>query len=191
MKKTLCRAAAIAMSAVFTISSMTEPFAGIYFAYAQDAPEDEPEGIDSEPVLTTAADWEYTFDEEEKTVTLEKYIGDETNIVIPGTLQVGLESCGVIFRSMGAGSEGSTASHVVSVSFDEGVAAYPQSILSDDGPEPFFGSCSGLESIDLSGLFTGEMTNMDYMFHDCSSLKSVDLRRRCLTTTWASYLQLN
>ena len=38
-----------------------------------------------------------------------------------------------------------------------------------------FGGCSGLTSLDLSGLDTSSVTNMRYMFKDCSGLTSLDL----------------
>lgn len=39
----------------------------------------------------------------------------------------------------------------------------------------FFANCTALERIDLSGLDTSNMTDMDFMFTDCSSLKELDL----------------
>ena len=38
-----------------------------------------------------------------------------------------------------------------------------------------FNGCTGLTSLDLSGLGTSSVTDMSYMFHDCTSLTSLDL----------------
>ncbi|MGT4666020.1 BspA family leucine-rich repeat surface protein, partial [Enterococcus hirae] len=38
-----------------------------------------------------------------------------------------------------------------------------------------FYNCSALQTVDLTGLDTSQVTRMDYMFHNCSALQTVDL----------------
>ncbi|MBO4337349.1 MAG: BspA family leucine-rich repeat surface protein, partial [Lachnospiraceae bacterium] len=193
------RPVALVMAAVFSLMSVAEPFAGTYDVFAAEADADlpegetgevryaagdavtrqadgnaQPEGFAADCVMTTEADWEYTIDDSDN-IVLEKYKGSATQIIIPGTMTVEQTSHNVIFQSMGAGAEGSTATNVVSIVVGEGVTAYPQSVYSEDGPECFFGSCSNLENLDISNLDTSAMTMMNYMFHDCSKLKSINL----------------
>lgn len=55
------------------------------------------------------------------------------------------------------------------------ISAKVRKRVSLESASRMFADCSSLESVDLSGLDTSEVKNMDGMFEDCSSLESVDL----------------
>ena len=46
-----------------------------------------------------------------------------------------------------------------------------------------FASCSSLVSLDLSHLDTSNVNNMGYLFHLCSSLKTVNLKNKFSTNS--------
>ena len=108
-------------------------------------------------------DWEYTVDDESGSVTLSKYIGEGSDVVVPAGFELGgriydtLAVSGTVFR-------GNTI--VKSVTISEGVGFVNGSM------RLLFGECSALTSADFSAVDTSTVTDMSYIFYNCTALKS-------------------
>ena len=115
---------------------------------------------------SSISDWEYT-DNSDGSITLTKYIGASKDVVIPGKLdgkQVKIASFKA-FQSNGAKEWKSL------------VVGTPDEKVVCENTDALIGAFAGskLESVDLSGLDTSNVTNMFGMFSDCSNLKKLDL----------------
>jgi len=49
-----------------------------------------------------------------------------------------------------------------------------------------FVACSEMENLDLSSFYTGNVTDMSYMFSDCSKLTSINVTRNKWITSKAN-----
>ena len=111
-------------------------------------------------------DWTYETDADAGTVTLTKYIGTPTAVVIPACFEIDGQTfatvlkCGTVFRAN---------TNVKSVTIGGGVSFLNNSM------RLLFGECSSLTTVDLSAVDTTGVTDMSYMFYKCGALKSLDL----------------
>ena len=115
---------------------------------------------------SSITDWEYT-DNIDGSITLTKYIGASKDVVIPGKLngkQVKIASFKA-FQSNGAKEWKSL------------VVGTPDEKVVCENAEALRGAFAGskLESVDLSGLDTSNVTNMGNMFYSCGKLVKLDL----------------
>ena len=101
-----------------------------------------------------------------KQIVLKKYNGNDTEITIPVNTTYQNKSYKV---ALGSGcSVFSECISLKKIAFEDGFV-FPKDCSN------LFNECTGLESIDLSGVNTSSVTNMSYMFYGCVKLKSLDL----------------
>ena len=108
-------------------------------------------------------DYSYNYNEDDKSITLEKYCGDASDIVVPGSAVIDGEEITDIKIKYGIWND-TTA---VNLKIEKGVSI--------DGAYDLFESASNLESIDLSEMDGIPVDEAGYMFYGCSSLKYLDL----------------
>ena len=116
--------------------------------------------------------FEYTLMEEENTVLLTKYIGEDENVTVFGSYKIGgkeyqtLLADGVIEHG-NKNSPFRDNNTITSLSFVDGVTI--------NNCSNYFCYCTSLETIDFRGLDTSECSNFSAMFSECESLQAVDL----------------
>lgn len=115
----------------------------------------------------TALDaFEYTVDEALKTVTLTRYIGTDSEVVLPDFYIIeGVSYHPVLDSSMVFRGNTIITSVVIGAK-----AGYK-----DNSMSYLFGECSKLTEIDLSAADTSSVTDMSYLFYKCSALTAIDL----------------
>ena len=144
------------------------------------------EDVDSEKVTETGAPrleagtetpWyeEYTYEANAETgiLTLQKYNGTETDLIVPGTADIGGKEYRVALQETQTGLQSISGpfvenENITSIIFRDGVL-FPE--LSLD----LFSHCKSLTKVDLSGADTSAVIDMSYMFRYCSSLTDIDL----------------
>ncbi|MBR6329409.1 MAG: BspA family leucine-rich repeat surface protein [Lachnospiraceae bacterium] len=137
---------------------------GYVNAYAKGAGEEEINGN-----TQWYDNYDYTLDSKNGKIILEKYKGKGTSIVIPGKAVIdGVEYKTKIDPFWQGFWPTDESDKIKSITFTGGVVA--SSHLSN-----MFMGCSGLTSLDLSGLDTTNVENMSGMFYGCSGLTSLDL----------------
>lgn len=117
--------------------------------------------------------FQYELIEEENTILLTEYIGEEENLTVYGTYEIGGKEYKTRLRD--ATYEGGVTYSpfgnkkriLVSIAFIGGVK------LNDCSR--YFYECENLQSVDLSGLDTSECSDFSGMFMRCRSLHAVDL----------------
>ncbi len=115
--------------------------------------------------------FEYTLLEEENTVLLTKYIGEEEQVTVYGSYEIGGKEYttrlqdGVIDNSKASPFRDNTT--ITSISFVGGVKL--------DNCSNYFSYCTSLETVDFTGLDTSNCTDFSAMFSDCTSLQALDL----------------
>lgn len=116
--------------------------------------------------------FKYTLLEEEDTVLLTAYIGEEENVTVFGSYKIGgkeyrtLLADGVIEHGT-KNSPFRNDTTIRSLTFVGGVKC--------NNCSEYFSYCTNLETIDLSGLDTSECSDFSGMFNECKSLQAVDL----------------
>ena len=124
-------------------------------------------GVDPEAIAGTGLEnFEYTLNQDSKTVTLTKYIGTETAVIIPDLFVVN----DVIYRPVLDSAtlfRGNTT--ITSVTIGAG-AAYK-----DNSMSYLFAECTKLAEVDLSQVNTTAVTDMSYLFFKCSALTALEL----------------
>ena len=108
-------------------------------------------------------DFEYILGSD--TIELTEYIGNKTDVVIPGTAIIGGRSYATVIERHNFFQK---VYYITSVTFENGVT-----LLED--ASYMFADCRSLASVDLSGLDTSRVKNMSHMFYQCSGLTSIDL----------------
>lgn len=116
--------------------------------------------------------FEYELIEEENTILLTDYIGEEKNLTVYGTYEIGGKEYKTRLQDGTHGgvtySPFRTQKRILeSVAFIGGVK------LNDCSQ--YFYECENLKSVDLSGLDTSECSDFSGMFMRCRSLQAVDL----------------
>ena len=140
-------------------------------------------------------DYEKDTDTVNKTITLTRYIGSDTEIVIPAKATID----GVEYSVIVKGGKTNTSlfggkSNITKITFENGVKGdadlrnlfYGCSGLTELNLNNFdtsatttmyqmFRGCNNLTSLDVSKLDTSNVTSMEGMFQECSKLTSLDL----------------
>jgi len=114
--------------------------------------------------------WNYTLNETDKTITLTRYKGSSTDVIVYGRYKIN----GINFSTILNGETKGTMSPfyskrfcLKSITINSGVTSYNCTGL-------FYG-CVNLTTIDLSSFDTSKVTSMARMFLGCYKLKSLDL----------------
>lgn len=144
-------------------------FVGGYVVSAQELPisENIADAEFTDDVRGVLDDWDYT--ETDDSVILTRYIGMSTDIIIPGIIdgkQVFLENSGT---GTGADHFPENTTSIVVGSTDQKVK------IMDGNAARLFSGLNDLTYLDLKGLDTESITNMDYMFQTCNSLSELDM----------------
>ena len=116
-------------------------------------------------------DYEYTLDEENSIITLNKYIGTATELTVPGTAVIDGQEYTVALRNSTIYTNGiwyEKRGTITSLVFEEGIQ------LPKDCSHMFY-DCNNLTSLDISSFDTSNVTDMGYMFYNCSSLTSLNV----------------
>ena len=116
--------------------------------------------------------WNYTLDETGKTITLNRYIGEEADVIVQSSYQID----GTTYKTKIVDNPKSWSSeymfgrnkNIKTVTFEKNIEL-PNSIAG------MFRECSSLTNVDMNNLDTSNVANMSYMFYDCSSLISVNM----------------
>ncbi len=110
--------------------------------------------------------WEYTLDGDY--VTLEKYKGDETDVIV----YAGYPADGKVYKTKFADASQmfQACKQVESIVFADGIDTSNMERM-----YAMFSGCRSLTSLDLSSLDTSNVKHMTEMFIRCSSLISLDL----------------
>ncbi|MBQ9438102.1 MAG: BspA family leucine-rich repeat surface protein [Lachnospiraceae bacterium] len=138
--------------------------------------------------------WDYTLNASAGTVTLIKYKGSDTSIIIPAQAQIDDRFYAVILLGTNSGSDQTFPDGMTSISFEGGVqaASSVRYLFSGLGTlvnldlggfdtsratdmREMFAGCSNLTELDLGGFGTYNVTDMYGMFSGCSSLQSVNI----------------
>lgn len=115
--------------------------------------------------------FEYTLIEEENTVLLTEYIGDEEQITVYGSYIIGGKEYKT--RLQDGVTDGWKTSPfrdnttLTSIAFVGGVKL--------DNCSNYFSYCTNLETVDFSGLDTSGCSDFSAMFSECRSLQAIDL----------------
>ena len=128
--------------------------------------------------LTTDDGWEYSIDEEYAKVYLERYVGNDTDVVIPGRIEA--KQTEISANSFSSLFPEDMKDSMTSITVKSGVMILPSTSF-----QSAFEGYSKLQKADLGGFdlpITPDshrhyLGNMQYMFKDCKSLKSVTLPR--------------
>ena len=144
------------------------------------------EYIVPKPEPATAAElanWEYTLDEENSIITLNKYIGNQTNITVYSrytkedkvyNTYIGNntnDSTSPYDNYMFSGTAAMKYLKVETITFQEGINSSNVTNM-----KSMFMGCRNLTNINgLEYLDTSNVTNMRHMFNDCTALTSLDL----------------
>lgn len=115
---------------------------------------------------TELSDWTYTKDDTQKTVTLRKYNGTETDLTVPASFTIEGEVYQTILGSS-SNSSNKPLNGVVTFKVEPGVRI--------DYPNYLFNANSTIESVDLSGADMSRATSMQGMFYQASSLKTLKM----------------
>lgn len=118
------------------------------------------------PSYTSLSDFTYILDTGAHTVTLTKYIGASSAVTVSGSYTVDGASYATALDSFSVFIGNST---ITSVKLCQGTR------LANNTAAYLFGMCSGLTSVDLSGLNTSGVTSLRCMFAYCSALETLDL----------------
>ncbi len=106
-------------------------------------------------------EYDYELDQENKTITLLRYLGLNRNVHVKNSATVD----GITYTTCIDGKLFEANKTVKNLSFSNGCKVI--------GPELRFASCINLESINLYGLDISDVTSMDSMFLRCRNLRKV------------------
>ena len=141
--------------------------------------------IASSLITTPLSSWEYTLDEENKTITLTKYIGSDAKIFIPDSFEVNnntyLTKIGNTVNNSGTfNGPFATNTILTDIEFDDDIVISDVILM--------FVNCSNLENVNnLPGMYT----NMYYTYNGCKNLSYVPEIPETVTsmqaTFWAAF----
>ena len=126
------------------------------------------------PAETEAhSNWNYTLNEADKTITLNRYIGNEEDVIVYGNYVIDrvnyktkLKYTAKLFY-YGDSNPNNT---IRTIKFSREINTSNVSDMSY-----MFSGCQSLVSLDVSSFDTSNVTNMSYMFSSCRSLVSLDV----------------
>ena len=126
--------------------------------------------IESSLVTTPLESWEYTLDENNKTIILNKYIGMDKKIIVPRIFKIKNIDYPVILCKTTGANENMTGpfannSIIVIVKFDDNI-----SIQSNNGFGLFY-NCTNLNKVYN---IPNSCIRLDYAFQACSALEYID-----------------
>lgn len=118
--------------------------------------------------------WNYTLDDGNETITLNNYIGSETDVVVYGLYQID----DTIYRTKLASNDNEKSSGYMfagnnrakTIKFGKNIDTSETASMAY-----MFRGCSVMTDLDVSQLNTSNVTNMFRMFDDCIALKSLNL----------------
>lgn len=115
--------------------------------------------------------WNYTLNESDKTITLNQYTGDETDVIVHNTYLVDGTTYKTKIASRASNNYMFSSNYSIkSVKFEPNI----------DTSETYsiaymFSNCLSLTNVDISNLDTSNVTDMQYLFNGCRTLISLDL----------------
>ena len=115
-------------------------------------------------------DYTYVLDETNHTITLKKYNGDATEVIVPSTATID----GINYNTIVIGNNTSSNSlfsnnkNITKVTFENGIKA-------GDTLKYLFYNCTNLEEIIFNDFDTSATTNMYGIFYKCTNLKNLDV----------------
>jgi hypothetical protein len=136
-----------------------------------EVPADGEDVSDPEAIQVGAAntvwqyDYVYTLNSIDHTITVTKYVGQSLDITVPAIARVNDIEYHTQIKNNST-SASMWGKNISKISFEDGVKAISCTHL-------FYG-CTGLTTIDLRGLRTGEVQNYSDMFTNCIHLARVD-----------------
>ncbi len=114
-------------------------------------------------------DYTYALDNQNHTITLTKYNGDDTTIRVRPTVTINNETYNVILNGRVFGSESyNETTDLISITIEPGVKT-------GNSCDLMFYNCRELTTLDVSGLDTSNATSMNFMFYKCEKLTSLNL----------------
>ena len=124
--------------------------------------------------------WNYTLDEESKTVTLNYYTGSAEDVIVYANYPVDTNTYHTKLASFGENGtsistnymfyDNNKVMNVKTIKFSEEIDTSNVTNMSN-----MFTNCRLLTSIDLSGFDTSNVTDMSNMFWGCTALTDIDL----------------
>ena len=117
----------------------------------------------------TMTDWEYTLDDTNQIITLNKYIGESSDVRVKSSYLLGNKHYythpGVSTDKDGVFRDNTS---ITSITFDDGV------VMPEDCSYMFFG-CRELTALDMTKVDMTHITNMIGMFAVCTKLTTLDI----------------
>ena len=125
--------------------------------------------------------WNYTLDEMDQVITLNYYTGSETDVIVYGNYVIG----GTRYKTQIADnikSAGISNNYMFNGNAQKNCQNIKTIIFCDHidtsnvtNMNWMLCNCSSLTDLDLSSFDTSNITNMSYMFKGCSALRNLDL----------------
>lgn len=115
--------------------------------------------------------WNYTLNETDKTITLNRYIGEETDVIVHSNYLID----GTTYKTRIAANAQSWSTDYMFGRKSIKTVKFEKNIELPDSIAGMFRECSSLTNVDMSNLDTSNVTDMSYMFYKCISLTSINL----------------
>ena len=115
--------------------------------------------------------WNYTLNETDKTITLNRYIGEETDIIVNSSYLID----GTTYKTKIAANAQSWSTDYMFGRTSIKTVKFEKNIELPDSIAGMFRDCSSLTNVDISNLDTSNVTDMSNMFLNCTSLISLDV----------------
>lgn len=119
-------------------------------------------------------DWNYTLDDTDNTITLNYYTGSSTDVTVYGSYPIKGKVYATKLASNDAGSKDAYMfaglSNLKTVKFSNHIDTSETINMGY-----MFYNCSGLTSINVSGIDTSKVQKMNQMFYGCSALTQLDV----------------
>lgn len=127
---------------------------------------------------TACTNWDYVLNDDNNTITLNYYKGNETDVIVYANYAVD----GKIYKTQIASNTNIFAPYMFNGQNQSQCKKIKTIVFSSDidtsnvtNMKFMFSNCSSLTSIDLGGFDTRNVESMQAMFANCSSLTSIDL----------------
>lgn len=124
---------------------------------------------------TEIANWNYTLDNTNNTITLNYYIGSDTDVIVYSNYKIGK----TLYKTkIASNTELKRSNYMFANKFNVKSIKFGENIVTSNttGMACMFYNCNSLADLDISKLDTSNVTSMYRMFYYCSSLKTIDLR---------------
>lgn len=115
---------------------------------------------------TSPEDFTFTVDEDNKTIILSEYKGSSDSVTVAAEYEIDGQSYTTVLDSMTVFIKNVS---IKSVKICDGVTFLNNSM------KALFRECTSLNSVDLTGVDTSEISDFSYMFYKCGNIKSLDV----------------